>query len=289
MKAIVLAGGRGTRLYPLTALTSKQLTPVYDKPMIYYPLSTLLLLGIRELCIVSTPEHLPEFRRLLGNGESLGVKIEYREQPNPGGLAQAFLVAEDFVAGDPCGLILGDNLFYGKIDNFRAPLDDFQEGAVIYGYPVVNASAYGVVAFDDHGNPIDIVEKPAVPPSNIAVPGIYFYDKTVVDRCKALAPSPRGELEITDLNRTYLRDRALKVAMLGRGVAWLDTGTPDSMYEASEFVRIIEKRQGLKIGCIEEVAWRMKYIDDQGLAEIIAKMPNCEYRAYLERLPARQA
>jgi len=285
MKAIVLAGGKGTRLYPLTALTSKQLTPVYDKPMIYYPLSTLMLMGIRDLCIISTPEHLPDFQRLLGNGEPLGIHLTYREQPQPGGLAQAFLVAEDFVQDEPCGLILGDNLFYGRIDHFREPLDRFQQGAIIYGYPVLNASAYGVVQFDADGKPVDIIEKPKVPPSNIAVPGIYFYDDTVVERCKQLAPSPRGELEITDLNRTYLRDGSLEVAMLGRGVAWLDTGTPDSMYEASEFVRIIEKRQGLKIGCIEEVAWRMGYIDDQGLHRILARMPASEYRAYLERLP----
>lgn len=286
MKAILLAGGKGSRLYPMTAVVSKQLQPIYDKPMVYYPLTTLMLLGVREICVVTAPEDASGFRRLLGDGASWGLAIDYREQPQPGGIAQAFLVAADWVGGEPCGLILGDNLFYGKLDRFRAPLAGFQSGGVVYGYQVRDPSSYGVIRFGPDGTPADIEEKPARPPSHVAVPGLYFYDGTVVERCRSLRPSARGELEITDLNRLYLRDGALHVQLLGRGVAWLDTGTPEGLLEAAEFVRAIEQRQGLKMGCPEEVAWRMGFIDRYGLAGLAAALPRCDYRAYLEQVLA---
>lgn len=284
MKAIILAGGKGTRLYPMTAVFSKQLQPIYDKPMIYYPLTTLMLLGVREFCLVSTPGDIPHFQRLLGDGSQWGVNIDYRVQDTPGGLAQAFLVAEDWINGEACGLILGDNLFYGKMSYFRTPLDGFARGAVVYGYPVKDASAYGVFEFNSEGKPIGIHEKPQDPPSNIAVPGLYFYDERVVSFCKELRPSRRGELEITDLNRLYLSRGELQVGMLGRGVVWLDTGTPESLLEAAEFVRTMDERQGLKIGCPEEVAWRMGYLDRSRMDGVMAALPAGAYRSYLERV-----
>lgn len=284
MKAIILAGGKGSRLYPITSVFSKQLQPIYDKPMVYYPLTTLMLLGIRDLCVVSTPEDIPNFQKLLGDGRQWGIRIDYRVQPDPGGLAQAFLIAEDWIAGEACGLILGDNLFYGKNDAFAAALEGFSVGAVIYGYPVSDPSAYGVLRFDPSGKPLDIEEKPIQPPSNIAVPGLYFYDRQVVEICKELRPSSRGELEITDLNRYYLQRGQLKVGLLGRGITWLDTGTPDSLLEAAEFVRIMEHRQGLKIGCPEEAAWRMGFIDHTQLECLCEGAPRSSYRLYLERV-----
>ena len=284
MKAIILAGGKGTRLYPMTTVFSKQLQPIYDKPMIYYPLSTLMLLGIRDFCLISTPEDTPHFARLLGDGTNWGIQIEYRVQQHPGGLAQAFLVAEDWIAGDACGLILGDNLFYGKMNLFASALENFTQGAVIYGYPVSDPSSYGVLRFSSDGAPVDIEEKPENPPSNIAVPGLYFYDAQVVSLCKQLRPSPRGELEITDLNRSYLQMGQLRVGMLGRGVTWLDTGTPDSLLEAAEFVRIMEHRQGLKIGCPEEAALRMGFIRTKEAIDLCHSLPNGSYRSYLQRV-----
>ena len=283
-KGIILAGGSGTRLFPLTRAVSKQLMPVYDKPMIYYPLSALMLAGIREVLIISTPEDLPLFRKLLGDGVGLGMRFSYAEQPRPEGLAQAFLIGEEFLAGAPAALVLGDNLFYGG--NFTRAIRNAaaSEESVIFAYEVANPRAYGVVEFDADGRVVSLEEKPEHPRSTFAIPGIYFYESDVCAMARSLAPSPRGELEITDLNRLYLERDRLRVEVLGRGTAWLDTGTHDSLHAASSFVQVIEQRQGLKIACIEEIAFRNGWIDgDQGeeLAEALGKTP---YAGYLRTL-----
>ena len=283
MKGIILAGGSGSRLNPLTKVISKQLIPVYDKPMIYYPLSTLMLAGIKDILIISTPQDLPKFTDLFGNGREIGLEITYKEQPKPEGIAQAFIIGEKFIENDSVCLILGDNIFYGH--NFSMTLQriaGLKKGACIFGYWVANPQRYGVVEFNKNNEVISIEEKPQYPKSNYAVPGIYFYDNEVVDIAKKLKPSARGELEITDVNLTYLKKKNLKVELLGRGYAWLDTGTPDSLIDASNYIATIERRQGLKIGCIEEIAYRMGYIDKLQLKKVIHKMPENSYRKYLE-------
>lgn len=280
MKGIVLAGGAGSRLYPLTLVASKQLQPVYDKPMVYYPLTTLIENGVREICLISTPQDLPRYWQLLRNSPAWGVTIEYREQAQPGGIAQAFLIAESFVGTDPVALILGDNLFYGG-DVFQRAFAELCEGATIFGYHVQDPERYGVVEFDGNGKAVSIEEKPKQPKSNYAVPGLYLYDNQVVEITKALKPSARGELEITDVNREYLRRGQLRVCRLGRGFAWLDAGTSTSLHEASAYVQTIEKRQGIKIGCPEEAAFRRGFITAAELEALVAHMPKCEYRDYL--------
>lgn len=285
MKGIILAGGAGSRLYPCTIATSKQLLPIYDKPMIYYPLSTLMFAGICEIMIISTPEDTPRFEEILGSGENYGLSFTYAVQDNPGGIAQAFIIAEEFIGKEKVCLILGDNVFYGHgLPDMMKRAGALTRGAVIFGYQVHDPERYGVIEFDQNGKALSIEEKPQVPKSNYAVPGIYFYDNNVVEIAKNLKPSARGELEITAVNENYLKQGKLKVELLGRGIAWLDTGTPESLLEASSFVATIEKRQGLKIGCIEEIAYRMGYIDRKGLQEIINKMPNSIYRDYLTKL-----
>ncbi len=266
MKGIVLAGGSGTRLHPVTLGTSKQLLPVYDKPMIYYPLTVLMLAGIRDILIISTPEDLPQFRRLLGDGGSLGLRFSYAEQPRPEGIAQAFLIADVWLAGQPCALVLGDNLIFGEHLSglFRAAAER-PEGATVFAYQVRDPERYGVVLFNEAGQPDDIVEKPTVAPSPWAVTGLYFYDARVTEFARAVRPSARGELEITDLNRMYLEEGSLQVERLGRGCAWLDAGTPDSLLQAASFVQTIQSRQGMLVGCPEEVAYRMGYIDASSL------------------------
>jgi glucose-1-phosphate thymidylyltransferase len=285
MKGIILAGGSGSRLYPLTLVASKQLQPVYDKPMVYYPLTTLIEGGIREFCLISTPHDLPRFQQLLGDGSRLGVRIDYREQAKPSGIAQAFLIAESFIAQEPVTLILGDNIFYGG-DAFQRAFNEFHEGASIFAYHVQNPERYGVVEFDEHGWALSIQEKPREPKSNFAVPGLYLYDREVVAVAKALKPSGRGELEITDLNMEYLRRGQLKVFRLNRGFTWLDAGTSTSLHDASAYVQTIEKRQGIKIGCPEEAAFRRGFISLDQLAAIASRMPNCEYRSYLNEIIA---
>jgi glucose-1-phosphate thymidylyltransferase len=282
-KGIVLAGGAGSRLYPLTLVASKQLQPVYDKPMIYYPLATLMMAGICDILIISTPDDTPRFEALLGDGSRWGIRISYKVQPEPKGIAQAFLVGEDFIAGDPVCLILGDNIFYGKMNLDKAAAE-FGRGALIFGYYVQDPERYGVVEFDSEGRAIGIEEKPARPKTHYAVPGLYLYDSRVVEITRGLTPSPRGELEITDVNLAYLRRRELRVEKLGRGIAWLDTGTHQSLLEASHFIGTLEARQGLKIACLEEVALRMGYIDCRKMAAVIERTPNSSYRDYLVRV-----
>jgi glucose-1-phosphate thymidylyltransferase len=282
-KGILLAGGAGSRLYPLTLVASKQLQPVYDKPMIYYPLATLMMAGINDILIISTPHDTPRFQTLLGDGSRWGIRITYKVQPEPNGIAQAFLVGEEFIGGDPVALILGDNIFYGKMGLDRIATE-FTGGALIFGYYVQDPERYGVVEFDTQGTAIGIEEKPARPKSNYAVPGLYLYDDRVVDITKGLKPSPRGELEITDVNLAYLRLGKLKVEKLGRGIAWLDTGTHQSLLEASHFIGTLEARQGLKIACLEEVALRMGYISCRQLEKAIENTPKSSYRDYLERV-----
>lgn len=282
MKGIILAGGSGTRLNPLTKAMSKQIIPIYDKPMIYYPLSTLMLAGIKDILIISTPQDLPKFRALFGDGREIGLHICYKEQPKPEGIAQAFIIGERFIGKDSVCLILGDNVFYGHhLSITLQKMSHLESGACIFGYWVANPQRYGVVEFNKNNEVIRIEEKPEQPKSNYAVPGLYFYDNKVISIAKNLKPSPRGELEITDVNLTYLEKRKLKVAILGRGYAWLDTGTPDSLLDASNYIATMERRQGLKIGCIEEVAFRMAYIDKGQFEEIINKMPENDYRKYL--------
>jgi glucose-1-phosphate thymidylyltransferase len=288
-KGIILAGGSGTRLYPLTIAVSKQLMPVYDKPMVYYPLSALMLAGIREVLVISTPQDLPLFRRLLGNGSNLGMKLDYAEQPTPDGLAQAFIIGEKFLGGAPSTLILGDNLFHGH-DLARAfsAANARPAGATIFGYQVANPSAYGVVEFAKDGRVLSLEEKPENPRSQFAIPGVYFYDTEVSAYARRLKPSKRGELEITDLNRLYLEAGLLHAEILGRGTAWLDTGTHDSLLEAAQFVHVIENRQGLKIACLEEIAWRQGWIDDSRLSANIDKLGKSSYAQYLRRLLSGQ-
>jgi len=280
MKGIILAGGAGSRLYPLTLVASKQLQPVYDKPMIYYPLTTLIEGGVREICLISTPRDLPRFEQLLGDGKRWGLRIEYREQPRPEGIAQAFLIAESFIGPQSVTLILGDNIFYGG-ESFHKAFAGFSSGASIFGYHVNDPERYGVVEFDAEGKAISIEEKPRRPRSNYAVPGLYIFDNDVVGISKALKPSPRGELEITDVNLAYLRRGDLRVHRLGRGFAWLDAGTSSSLHEASAYVQTIEKRQGIKIGCPEEAAFRRGFLSLDGLDALAQSMPKCEYRDYL--------
>jgi len=287
MKGIILAGGSGTRLAPLTNVMSKQLLPVYDKPMVYYPLSTLMLAGIREILIISTPRDLPHFRTLLGDGQQLGLSLSYKEQPTPAGIAQAFLLGRDFIDGQSVALVLGDNIFYGPgLGTRLRHLSQDIKGALVFGYPVRDPERYGVVAFDDQKQVIDIVEKPRHPPSHTAVTGLYFYDKNVVSYAEGLAPSARGELEITDINRLYLKAKTLKVELLGRGMAWLDTGTPEALMQAANYIQAIESRQGLKIACIEEVAFEMGYIDAHAL-KALADRAGHDYGAYLRAILER--
>jgi glucose-1-phosphate thymidylyltransferase len=285
MKGIILAGGAGSRLYPLTLVASKQLQPVYDKPMVYYPLTTLIEGGIREFCLISTPHDLPRFERLLGDGSAWGLKIEYREQAKPAGIAQAFLIADSFIGKEAVTLILGDNVFYGS-ENFYQAFADFKNGATIFGYHVQDPERYGVVEFDANGQAISIEEKPKQPKSNYAVPGLYLYDNDVVALAKALKPSARGELEITDLNVEYMRRGKLRVHRLSRGFAWLDAGTSNSLHEASAYVQTIEKRQGVKIGCPEEAAFRKGFLSLPQLEELAGKIPKCEYGSYLAEVVA---
>jgi glucose-1-phosphate thymidylyltransferase len=280
MKGIILAGGAGSRLFPLTLVASKQLQPVFDKPMVYYPLTTLIEGGIREFCLISTPQDLPRFRQLLGDGRAWGLSIDYREQPRPEGIAQAFLIAESFIGPDAVTLILGDNVFYGG-DSFHRAFSDFKGGATIFGYHVNDPERYGVVEFDQHGHAISIEEKPKQPRSNYAVPGLYIFDNRVLAVTKALKPSARGELEITDVNLEYLRRGELRVHRLSRGFAWLDAGTSSSLHEASAYVQTIEKRQGIKIGCPEEAAFRRGFLSLDELESLTNRMPRCEYRDYL--------
>jgi glucose-1-phosphate thymidylyltransferase len=282
MKGIILAGGAGSRLYPLTLVASKQLQPVYDKPMVYYPLTTLIEGGIRELCLISTPHDLPRFRQLLGDGSRFGLTIDYREQEKPAGIAQAFLIAESFIGADAVTLILGDNIFYGG-DTFQRAFTEFQTGATIFGYHVHDPERYGVVEFDAEGRAISIEEKPKSPKSNYAVPGLYIYDNSIIAVAKALKPSARGELEITAVNVEYLRRGQLRVQRLNRGFAWLDAGTSSSLHDASAYVQTIEKRAGIKIGCPEEASFRQNFVSLTQLEKIIGQIPNCEYRDYLEK------
>ena len=289
MKGIILAGGNGSRLFPLTRVVSKQLLPVYDKPMIYYPLSVLMLAGIREILVISTPRDLPRFRELLSDGSRWGLRFDYTEQPTPDGLAQSFILGQDFIGDSPVCLILGDNIFYGdRFGSLVRKAAQLTSGGQIFAYPVRDPRRYGVVAFDRDRRPVSIVEKPEDPRSRFAVTGLYFYDNAVVDIARALAPSARGELEITDVNRAYLERGDLRVEVLGRGFAWLDTGTHESLHQASNFVETLQERQGLKVACPEEIAYRLGYIDAEQLRALAAAMQQNDYGAYLVRLAEQE-
>jgi glucose-1-phosphate thymidylyltransferase len=289
MKGIILAGGSGTRLYPITSSISKQMLPVYDKPMIYYPLSVLMLAGIREILVITTPRDLPGFRSLLGDGKSLGLNFSYIEQPSPDGLAQAFILGEKFIGTDPVCMILGDNIFYGVgFGDILLKTAEIKKGACVFGYYVSDPERYGVVEFDREKKVLSIEEKPAKPRSNYAVTGLYFYDNSVVEKAKSLKPSPRGELEITDLNRTYLDEGTLEIKLMGRGMAWLDTGTYESLLQAANFIATLEQRQGLKASCIEEIALKRGYIDRKQLLELALPYKNSQYGKYLLRLATEE-
>jgi len=285
MKGIILAGGKGTRLYPVTRGVSKQLLPIYDKPMIYYPLSILMLAGIREILVISSPDDLPAFQRLLGDGSKWGVGFHYTEQPKPSGLAEAFIIGEDFIQDSPVAMTLGDNIFYGRgLVELLQEAAKLTKGAMVFAYPVRNPKEFGVIEIDSKDHPISLEEKPANPKSNLAVPGIYFYDNQVVQKAKTLVPSSRGELEITDLNQLYLRENTLQVRVLGRGVAWLDAGTHEALLQASVFVQTVEERQGLMISCPEEIAYRMGFIDKEQLFRLGEEINNNQYGDYLKSL-----